>query len=461
MRLISALLLVASLFGMPLADAAPAPNAVPIVVLDRPRTEPSVAIDPRDPRIIAVAVNPTYRRNALGEEPVGIFVSHDSGVSWTKHDAPLLPPYTTGSDPSVAFTPSGTLYVAYEAVSNGFCGSTNQTAVLVTRSIDQGRSFSRPTLVNSNPANDKPYMAAGSAAGGHGDAVYVAWIRFQSDSAAQVVFSRSGNGGQTFSPPVPLSSGAGIHVAPQLAAASGGRVYVGWMAGSALPGTVPPREWMETRGSFDAGAHFGPVGRTAPFWGPLGLEQPGSLRLFNGPSLAAGGQHRVYMVWAQAQATHGVPVIVAGAVRATIVMSVSDDAGLHWATPIAVNDSTKGDRFEPQVAASGNTALVAFYDRRRNGVDLDLELSVVHKTASGLHAGPNVRLTSLPAPIAAIPFIPPGSPCLAQGRFFGDYIGLALHGTRAGVAWTGSTSTYRGQTDVRFASVPLSALGAR
>jgi hypothetical protein len=85
-------------------------------------------------------------------------------------------------------------------------------------------------------------------------------------------------------------------------------------------------------------------------------------------------------------------------------------------------------------------------------------LSVVGKTASGLHAASNVRLTGLLAPLAAIPFIPPGSSCLAQGRFFGDYIGLALHGRRAGVAWTGSMSAQPGLTDVRFTSIPLSAL---
>jgi hypothetical protein len=305
-------------------------------------------------------------------------------------------------------------------------------------------------------------MAAGSAPGGRGDAVYVGWIRFYSSRAAQIAFSRSGDGGQTFSPPLLLSSGLGLHVAPQLAAAPGGHVSVGWLVGSALPGAAPARQWMETRASFDGGAHFGPIGRTISFWGLPGLEQPGSLRLFNGPSLADAGLHRLYMVWAQAQVKSGTPVIVAGAVRANIVVSSSDDAGSHWSSPIIVNDSAKGDRFEPQVAtAAGDTAVVAFYDRRRNGVDLDLELSVVRQTASGLYAAPNVRLTGLPAPLAAIPFIPAGSSCLAQGRFFGDYIGLALHGTRAGVVWTGSTPAYPGLTDVRFASIPLTALSIK
>ena len=452
-----AALLAVGLPGLPFAAASPTKNLPTAVVLDRPRTEPSVAIDPRNARLIVVAVNPTYRYNARGQEPVGIFVSRDGGKSWAAHDAPAIAPYAVASDPSVSFAPSGTLYVAYEAVSGGFCGGVSRTAVLVTHSTDQGRHFSPPVVVDSNADNDKPYMTAAAAPGGKGDAVYVAWIRFGSNGA-RIAFARSLDGGRGFTAASVLSSGPGVDIAPQLAALPDGRVYVGWVSAATLPGSTPARQWLETRASPDGGAHFGAVGRTPSYWGLPGLEQPGSLRLFNGPSLAAADPRHLYLAWSQARVSAGTTVRAAET-RADIVLSQSTDGGLHWGAPVIVNDSDRGDRFEPQVAVAGDgTALVVFYDRRRDGKDLDIELAAARDTVRGSRVGKNIRLTAVPAPLAAIPFIPAGSPCLAQGRFFGDYIGLAARGNHVAVAWTGSESAFAGQTDARFMAITLAAV---
>jgi hypothetical protein len=448
--LLAGWLLLAPIAGTETATGAAASS----VLLGQHRTEPDVAVDPRDPRVIAVATNPTYQPNAEHQEPIGVFLSHDGGRTWAAHDAPLVPPFVTGSDPSVAFTPDGTLFVGFEAVSAGFCGSASRTAVLVTRSNDAGDTFATPTILDVDPDNDKPFLAAGPGPGGKGDAVYVSWIRFISDSASQVAFSRSLDGGRSFSAPVLLSSGPGIHIAPMPATDGAGRVYVAWLAGQALPGTSPSpaRQHVEVRASADAGARFGPVGRTPSFWGLPGLEQPGSLRLFNGPSLAVAGPHRLYLAWAQA---HPAPGGGSGTGRADVVLSRSSDGGLHWSAPFALNDTARGDRFEPRLAAGPGGLLAAvFYDRRRTS-DLDLEMAVVRDLGSRVLISPNQRLTARPSPISAIPFIPPGNPCLAQGRFFGDYIGAAVGGGRAMVAWTGSSLAQPGSTAVRFLDVPI------
>jgi hypothetical protein len=432
----------------------PAPSLNP-VLLGYHRTEPDVAIDPRDPRLIVVATNPVYRFNALGQQPMGVFISHDGGRSWTARTAPMAPPFVIGSDPSVAFAADGTLFVAFEAVAGGFCSSASRTAVLVTRSTDGGASFTPPVIVDVNPSNDKPFMAVGPGPGGQGAAVYVAWIRFASGLSSQIAFSRSLDGGRTFSAPILLSSGAGIHVAPMPATGAAGDVSVAWLAGQALPENSPNpmREHMEIATSTDAGVHFGPVGRTLSFWGLPGLEQPGSMRLFNGPSLAIAGPRRLYLSWAQ---VHPMPPGVAGSPRADVVLSRSTDGGQHWSVPFALNDTIQGDRFEPQIAVGPAGLLVAiFYDRRRNGADLDLVSVVARDTGTRVEVGPNQMLTALPSPISAIPFIPPGSFCLAPGRFFGDYIGLVVGSGLAAAAWTTSTLVYPGETAVRFLSIPL------
>jgi hypothetical protein len=141
-----------------------------------------------------------------------------------------------------------------------------------------------------------------------------------------------------------------------------------------------------------------------------------------------------------------------------VVLSRSTDGGQHWSVPFALNDTITGDRFEPRIALGPGGLIVAvFYDRRRNGADLDLAMVVAHDTGTRVTVGPNRLLTSRPSPISAIPFIPPGSHCLAPGRFFGDYIGLMARAGWAGAAWTTSTLTHPGETAVRFLPVTLTA----
>jgi hypothetical protein len=425
------------------------------ILLGYHRTEPDVAVDPRDPRLIVVVTNPIYRFNALHQEPMGVFISHNGGRSWAARTAPMAPPFVIGSDPSVAFAPDGTLFVAFEAVAGGFCGPASRTAVLVTRSTDGGASFMSPVIVDVDPSNDKPFLAVGTGRGGGGTAVYVAWIRFASSISSQIAFSHSLDGGRTFTAPILLSSGSGIHVAPMPASDGAGGISVAWLAGPALPenSASPTRQRMEVRTSSDGGATFGPVGRTVSFWGLPGLEQPGSMRLFNGPSLAAAGPHRLYLAWAQ---IHPLAAGAAGSPRGDVVLSRSTDGGQHWSLPFALNDTIQGDRFEPQLAVGPDGLIMAaFYDRRRNGADLDLALVAARDTGTRVRVGTNRLLTAQPSPISAIPFIPPGSFCLAPGRFFGDYIGLAVGSGWAGVAWTTSTLTHPGQTAVRFLSIPL------
>lgn len=429
--------------------------AAPAVLLGHHRTEPDVAVDPRDPRVLVTATNPTYRRNALGQEPIGIFVSRDGGRTWAAHDAPMARSFVTGSDPSVAFGPDGTLFVAFEAVSAGFCGAASRTAVLVTRSTDAGRTFAAPVIVDVDPANDKPFLAVGPGLAHGAAAVYIAWIRFASGTSSQIAFSRSLDGGRSFARPALLSSGPGIHVAPMPVAVSG-HVYVAWLVGAALPGAAPARQHMEVRTSADRGGHFGPVGRTVAFWGLPGVEQPGNLRLFNGPSLAVSGLHRLYLAWAQ---IHPAPSGAVSGMQADVVLSRSTDGGWHWSNPFALNDTARGDRFEPRLAVvPGGLVAAIFYDRRRNGTDLDLELVLVRDKGQRAEVGPNLRLTPSPSPISAMPFIPPGSPCLAQGRFFGDYIGLAIGRGHALVVWTTSAYGHPGETAVRFRGVVLTPI---
>src|SRR5207247_79986 len=80
-----------------------------------------------------------------------------------------------------------------------------QSDVLFTRSIDGGATFSTPvTLSSSASFSFLPDIAAGS-----NNDVYVVWTRVPSSpDRSEVVLVKSTDGGVTFGTPIPLNSGA-------------------------------------------------------------------------------------------------------------------------------------------------------------------------------------------------------------------------------------------------------------
>jgi hypothetical protein len=229
-------------------------------------------------------------------------------------------------------------------------------------------------------------------------------------------------------------------------------VYVFW---STFPdgdtaATLPTRILM--RASTDNGVHFGPVRRVSGvFRGLPQVLQPGSLRIFPMPSPAADRHGTLYVAWSAVRHGYG-----RGMVDADILISRSLDGGVTWSTPRRVNDTTHADRFLPAMTILGDGSLgLAFYDRRESPWQLDTYVARV-SFAAGFRVSVNIRVNQHSAPVGDIFYLRPGSTCLAGGRFFGDYIGVAaIDGGTMGVVWADPGLHVADETDIWFARVSL------
>jgi hypothetical protein len=149
----------------------------------------------------------------------------------------------------------------------------------------------------------------------------------------------------------------------------------------------------------------------------------------------------------------------AGASQMDVKFSQSMDGGLHWTTPVVVNDNVDvggtTDQFQPSVAAGPNGAVaVAFYDRRascpndpsvlpadRGRTNFCIDTSLQAYKDSGDRAvkvGANVRISQFTwdpeqpgqhlGGLSQYPCAGARDPCPNGRGFIGDYFGLAVSG---------------------------------
>src|SRR5947209_11880580 len=178
------------------------------VLVARGRTEPSIAIDPRGNGTLVVSTNSNYAQPVGGTFPTGAYASHDGGRSFSGLPAPSVWPYTTGADTSVSIDRHGTVLYAYLGETPAYC-SGGRSAVVVTHSIDGGRSYRQAHTIDSDPSDDKPFMAVESMHSGPSH-VFLSWTRFHdSPSGSDIWTSRSTDGGAHFSAPERLHATRG------------------------------------------------------------------------------------------------------------------------------------------------------------------------------------------------------------------------------------------------------------
>lgn len=418
------------------------------MLLARGRTEPVVAVDPRDPSHIVVTTNTNYDAPVSGAFPAGYFWSTDGGKSFRSGHAPVVWPYSTQADTSVAAAGDGTIFFAYLGETPAYC-SGGRSAIFVTHSTDHGRSFRSPTFVDGDPADDKPNMAIESRPG-RASHLYVTWTRWH-DHTSDIWFSRSLNGGVTFSRPVMLYSSKSFNFGSVPLADGHGLVYVFWSTGNDTGTQRPARTWVMMRKSSSGGASFERAREASPaFWSIPRTATPGALRNLTIISVAADRAAHVYLTWPQVRR-----VARDGRVKADVVVIRSTNHGHSWSQPRAVNDVGDGDRFMPALTLMSDGSLgIVFYDRRDSPWNLAV-YAVRVSFAGGFHASHNVRVTSGSSPISDVYYIAPGSTCFSPGRFFGDYIGAAAVGDNLAVVWADTQLHVPDETDVWFARVRL------
>lgn len=376
---------------------------------NRQANETSVAISPANPSIVAIGANDYRMVPVFGDAWLGFYVSSDGGATWFNTFVPGFPSDTSAAglasplksldgsgDPTVRFDAAGNLYVAGIAFNRNFDQQdlANDTVVYVakynytpgtpggtstansaanppnftyafTTIVDQGAvGFAVPApdpFGFAGKFDDKNWMGVDTYSGSpcFGN-VYYTFTKFTGLAGAfPIVFSRSTDGGATFSEPKPVSQkgqegavytqGSNIGIAPD------GTVYVSYRT---FADPSDPVFRVQVVRSTDCGRHFDkPV--TAAIFTPMPRQAAGLAFRTPTESWIAVDDTNPNTVYVAFMALAGSPA------NADIFVARSTDGGATWGAAVKVNDdATSKHQFWPTIDVSNGDLHLAWYDFR-------------------------------------------------------------------------------------------------
>lgn len=402
--------------------------------------EPHLAVDPNRPDAMVAGWHQDRWSNG-GAQSLGAAYSSDGGQSWTQVTIPFTrcagaAPLSTGdyeraSDPWISFGPDGTAHYMSLSIDH----SVNANAMLVARSRDGGRTWTAPNVIWRSPAQDATLRSLlhdkNTITADPFDArlVYATWTIFRNGSTS-LAFTRSTDGGLTWSPPRPIATYGKSENNDLVVFRQGAQVVVlpdGTLVDAFYRILFDVRTGETTTEqavlrSFDKGMHWArqdiPVARFANVFA-LDIERGIPLRDANGlPSIAVNRRSgELYVAWQDARFTG----------RAAVAISRSADGGATWSAPRQVNLlAPAAQAFLPTVAVNADGRVGVMYYDFRADIAGDAPLSTdVHLAVfdSQLNFLAEHRLTPQSFDFRRI--LLTGS----RGYFPGDYMGLSSAGT--------------------------------
>ncbi len=386
-------------------DPAPLPPNM------RSQAEPHIARSPVDPDFLVAAFQ-EGRFTDGGAVDCGYSVTHDGGLTWSRELIPLLTtvtggPYFRATDPVAGIDLDGRIFLNTEgATSSDF----SQGAIVVSRSLDGGATFSAPVVVWDPPDAadfpDKSWMAINNFAGtANAGRILVTWTQFGATNASPILRAYSDDHGLTWSAPFPIHSASSSTQGSQPMFLRDGRVAIVYWNFAGSGG----REEIDMVLSGDGGVTFAAPTLVTP------------VTRYNQPSIRTG----VFLPSAATDRTTGAIYVVYQALNSAgqprILFTKSTNTGATWSTPIAVTDNPGTGVFNPAISASpdGQRLTVSFYDQRDSGGNTLLcNLYLAQSFDGGATWEPNIRLTSETTNASL-------APLTASGYMLGDYLGIA------------------------------------
>lgn len=367
------------------------------------QNETSVAVSPADSLRVVGAWNDYFVRASGQNTVIGYGWTADGGETWQSDrvDFSNLPETQSTGDPVIVADSQGNFYMGILAYS----GSAN--GILVSKSLDGGVSFDTPVRLDNG--GDKEYLAVDL----RNDNVYAVWENAGGSFNQAIYFSRTTNGGASWTPRKQISTnGGGTNNGATPSVGPGGEIHVVW---SNFGNTI----WFQR--SVDEGDTWLPSDRairTDVNIPPSPLN--GGFRNPPIPSSATDAtagpfSGRIYVVWGDDRFGD-----------ADILLVSSADGGQTWTEPIRVNDDVIGngaDQFFPwvHVDAQGHVQVV-FLDRREDPENFLIGTYLATSTDGGLTFGPNIRVSD-------------GIYGPTGFGFLGDYIGSSTGGGKIFPMW--------------------------
>jgi hypothetical protein len=229
------------------------------------------------------------------------------------------------------------------------------------------------------------------------------------------MFSRSTDGGATYSTPIQISDGTTFYQGSVPTVGPDGDVYVAWIFGFQI----------QVDRSTDGGVTWG-SDETVSFVSPLPSPLPGaSFRVNSFPTIAvdrSGGPHHgnIYVAWADAQGVGLGP---------DILFSRSVDEGATWSPPIRVSDDTNQSyQWFPWMSVGPDGGIdIVFFDRRETPGSTRFHTFMARSTDGGASFGSNIRISEEVSDAVNDGF---------GGTFIGDYNGICSTTGGAHPYWT-------------------------
>jgi len=425
-------------------------------------SEPMVVENPNTP-LNLVGGSKFFTDPAHYKFKIGYFTSFDGGCTWT--DGGLLPGFEAQSINSDITFALGTHDDVYAAVLT--VDTTGKWGIAVSTSLDAGKTFGLPVTVYHDATgavfSDKPWIAVDRTNGTNRGAIYVFWSHDYDGSCGDdngckqsLGFSRSTDGGRTFSPLAQVEGNAPFCTNPATRRPADSTRCDGVLGATpaVLPdgtlavafayidvmstGTIPTR--MVVTSSRDGGLTWSTPVLVATISDIYGRFPPEKYRNASLPAVACDpttGQ--LYLTWAD-KATGD----------ADILLATSRDEGQTWSRPLRVNDDPVRDganQFQPQLAvAPDGVVSVSFFDSRIDPTHRLLDVFLAQSTDHAASFRSNVRVTTSSFDPAV------GAPIDSYGnQFIGDYQGLAADDSFAHPFWN---DTRTGRQEIFTAAVP-------
>ncbi len=320
------------------------------------QNEPSLAQNPTNPLNLIAGSNdeigepgctnatPSSCPFVAGVQTSGFYASFDGGTTWLCQgliDLSTFNEYSFG-DPSQAFDSKGNAYYGTLAFPHPPTTDQLKTGLqadfFVAKSTDGGCHYTSAARVSGKSPSifdDKDAITADSnPASPFHDNVYASWTKFVV-GGDQIFFSRSTDGGVSWSSPLPISAGYNNnHVGGRQGSAvkvgTDGTVYVVWLD------SVGKQAVQRISISHDGGKTFqdqninvAPV--TDDFVSPVpGTSFRQDARAF--PSFTIAPDGTLYVAWANRV---GDP----SGGHAVVLLTKSTDKGMTWSTPVVAGEA--------------------------------------------------------------------------------------------------------------------------